>query len=340
MKIKTIVKRPWPHYIFIGGYIIAPFANILLLTVFADLSLSVIFSRMWRGYGPLATIWLFSAPLIGISLIFVHKATWYAFLAHSSLILIDFLIKWISRPGYYASTVDGTMNILILSGNLILIIIIGYIVQRDFRAPYFQVLQRHWREKRRIPIRHCILVDGEEFEISDLSAAGCFIINNLFDFNPGDTMTVDLIARDFHFQSEGRVMRVAKAGIGIMFTKLSIGKKRELTQFLKLRFSLRYIAGFPGVWTKRAAKLDVIIQDISNGGCYLEAPVAHMKTGMDCELSFSVNEHTFEVSGFIAWINERGEFGKPVGFGLTFRPRQYLMMRHLVKHHNVLTLTR
>ena len=340
MKTKAVIKRPRLHYLFIFGYLLAPFANLLLLRIFADLSLGTIISRMWVGYGPLATIWLFSAPLIGISLFFVHKITWYAFIAHSSLILIDFVIKWLVRPKFYAATIDSGMNILIFAGNFLLVLVIGYIVQRDFRAPYFQVLQRHWREKRRIPISHNIGLDGTNYPISDLSIGGCFVTGEDLNFNPGDVFTVDLVAGEFHFQCNGRVMRVAPAGVGIMFIKTSYLKKRQLAKFIKLRFGLRYQVDLQGTWTRKAASLKVSILDISRGGAYVQAPTDHVDVGVPSELNFEIDDHFYEVKAKVAWLNTEGSFGKPVGFGLTFTPTKHMMIRHLVKNHGVLTLTR
>lgn len=340
MKVKAVIQRPRIHYVFIFGYLIAPVANILLLMAFADVPLGLIFQRMWLGYGPLATIWLYSAPLVGLSLFFVHKATWYGFLAHSSLILIDFVVKWIIRPGFYSTTVAGWMNILIFAGNLLLVLVIGYIVQRDFRAPYFQVLQRHWREKKRIPINHTIDLDGAEYHISDLSVGGCFVVGENLTFSPGDTFTVDLVARDFHFQCSGRVMRVAPQGAGIMFVKLSYLKKRQLGRFLRLIFGLRYRVDLEGTWTQKAALLRVKIRDLSKGGAYVVAPTDYVEVGVHCELNFQIADHTYELKSRVAWLNPEGNFGKPPGFGLTFVPRQYFMIRHLAKHHDVLTLTR
>ena len=285
---------------------------------------------------------LFLTPLIliGISLFFVHKATWYAFLVHSSLILVDFALKWITRPAFYASTIDGRMNVLIFAGNLLLVIVIGYIVQRDFRSPYFQVLQRHWREKRRIPINHIIGLDGTEYPINDLSVGGCFVTGRSLDFEPGAVFTVDLVAGEFHFQCGGRVMRVAPAGVGIMFVKVSYRKKRELARFLHLRFSLRYRVDFSGSWTYKAASLKVKILDLSRGGAYVEAPTAHVEAGVPCELNFKIADHSYELKARVAWLNPQGSFGKPVGFGLTFGPPKYYMIRHLNKNHGVLTPTR
>ncbi len=56
-----------------------------------------------------------------------------------------------------------------------LIVAIGYIIQKDFRSPYFQVLPRSWRRSRRVPIRHRITLNGEMRPVSDVSTTGCFV---------------------------------------------------------------------------------------------------------------------------------------------------------------------
>jgi hypothetical protein len=48
--------------------------------------------------------------------------------------------------------VPGLHNLILLAGNIFLVAFVSYIIQRDFRSPYFQVLNRSWREHTRIPI--------------------------------------------------------------------------------------------------------------------------------------------------------------------------------------------
>lgn len=143
--------------------------NVLLIKVLGDISFPLIFKNFFNGFGLFAGLWLLTAPIVGIGFFFVHKVSWYIFIGHSCLILIDYAIKWLSRPIYYMKTISGSHNVLMLTGNLLLVIVVGYIIQKDFRAPYFQALQRHWRESQRIPINHFITINGELMKINDLS---------------------------------------------------------------------------------------------------------------------------------------------------------------------------
>lgn len=69
---ETVFARPWWHHLLIMTYVAAPFANILLVRLFLDVPLSVILRRLGAGFGIPATIWLFTAPLVGVSLYLVH----------------------------------------------------------------------------------------------------------------------------------------------------------------------------------------------------------------------------------------------------------------------------
>jgi len=71
--MRSVLKRPWLHHVIIICYIGAPFVNVLLLVVFLRVTLATVFANLVAGYGPLATVWLFTAPLVGVSLYFVKR---------------------------------------------------------------------------------------------------------------------------------------------------------------------------------------------------------------------------------------------------------------------------
>lgn len=60
-------------------------------------------------------------------------------------------------------------------GNTALVAIIAYVLQRDFRSPYLQVLSRAFREHTRVAIRHELTVAGHVVVTTDFSADGCFV---------------------------------------------------------------------------------------------------------------------------------------------------------------------
>ena len=75
-------------------------------------------------------------------------------------------------PMFYLHTVPGLQNIILLTGNLLLIIGVAYLIQRDFRAPYFQILNRTWRGENSRPIYHTVIIDEEPRIMSDLFSDG------------------------------------------------------------------------------------------------------------------------------------------------------------------------
>ena len=114
-RARVVIKRPLIHYFISLGYILAPIVNILLLIFVARIGLGDIWDRLFKGYGILAGLWLLTAPIVGIGLYFVHKISWYIFLGHSSLILIDYILKWIRIPGYYWLSVRNIHQVLLYS---------------------------------------------------------------------------------------------------------------------------------------------------------------------------------------------------------------------------------
>jgi len=328
-KPKTVFKRPWLHHVIIIVYIAAPFVNILLLRVFLNVSFGVIFSRLFAGYGILATFWLVTAPLVGISLYFVTRVSWYVFLGHSSLILLDFIVKWATRPAYYLRTVPGFHNILILAGNLALVALIAYIIQRDFRSPYFQVLNRNWRERRRIPIYHTISLDGASRIVSDLSTGGCFVLDDGPDRRPGGKVKLHFQSNTLDIECMGEIMRVTGTGLGIRFMHMAQAKKRDIARMLRNRFALRQKVDIPCTWVFRGEESGSRMVDLSSGGCYLQAQLAGLSDGVEGELRvvFPHNKRSFSLLGQVVWINRTGAHEKPLGFGFRFLHKQMRFMK-------------
>ena len=87
--VKIIVKRPKLHYAIIIVYVLAPIVNLLLIMILGRIPLGTVIQRYFQGFGYLAGIWLFTAPLVGIGLYLVHRVSWYIFLGHSSQLAGD-----------------------------------------------------------------------------------------------------------------------------------------------------------------------------------------------------------------------------------------------------------
>ena len=333
--LKPVLKRPWLHHLIIICYIGAPFVNILLLRAFLNVPFRTIFTNLAAGYGVLATVWLFTAPIVGISLYFVKRFSWYVFLGHSSIILLDFIIKWATRPAYYLRTVPGFHNIILLAGNIALVAIVSYIIQRDFRAPYFQVLNRSWRERTRIPIYHTVMLDGQSRMMNDLSSGGCFVLESGFERRPGSKVKLSFQSHSLTVECMGEVMRVTGAGLGIRFMRLPAAKKRDIRRLLKNRFALRQKVDIPSTWIYRDEQSESRMVDLSSTGCFLQAQFAGLSEGSEGVLKtvFPCNKHSYVLPGQVVWINQTGAHEKPAGFGFKFDHRQMRFMKDATNHY-------
>ena len=340
--LKPLFKRPWSHHVIIVCYIAAPLVNIALLKVFLNVSFATVFSNLVAGYGILATIWLFSAPIVGIALYFVKRFSWYLFLCHSGLILLDFVVKWATRPGYYLRTVPGLHNIILLGGNLALVVVVAYILQRDFRAPYFQVLNRSWRERSRIPIHHTVTIDGQSRVMSDLSTGGCFVLEPDSGPRPGVILTLSFASYTLSVECMGEVMRVTGDGLGIRFVRLPAAKRRDVRRLLKNKFSLRQKVDIPCAFVFHGEEFDSRVVDVSRAGCYLQGQFAGLEVGSEAALKVALSgtgPH-YSLSGRVAWINPGGAYGRPAGFGFRFDIRQTGFMKKATARYGLGMLVR
>jgi Tfp pilus assembly protein PilZ len=333
--IKPAFKRPLIHHVIIILYIAAPFANILLLWAFLRLPLATIVPRIVAGYGVLATAWLLTAPIVGIALYFANRFSWYLFLGHSSLVLIDFVIKWVTRPAYYAKTVPGVMNILILAGNLALLALIGFIIQRNFRAPYFQILNRSWREKKRIPIHHDVLVDGRTLSADDLSALGCFVRDLGSQRTVGQKVGIRFLSDSLAIECPGEIMRTTATGLGIRFIALPRAQRRDIERMLRKRFALRQKVDLACTCVFEEQERAATMLNLSRGGCYLGTTVEGLREEAPCLVSLSLPEdgRSYRLPSRIVWINRAGQNDKPIGFGCEFDRKQTALMRYVTLHH-------
>ena len=333
--LKPVLKRPWLHHVIIICYIAAPIANLLLLRVFLGVPFRTIFANLSAGYGALATIWLYTAPIVGISLYFVKRFSWYVFLGHSGLIIADYVYKWASRPAYYLHSVQGFHNILLLTGNVALVAIVAYIIQKDFRSPYLQVLNRSWREQKRIPIYHRVSIDGQPRTMNDLSTGGCFVLEPGSTRPAGSRVQISFQSTTLTIECAGEVMRVTGTGLGLRFIRLPWSKRRDVARLLRERFVLRHKVDIPCSWIFGNEESASRMVDLSNTGCYLETQPAglHEKSEGTVKVALTCNNHRYSLPGRVVWINRTGAHEKPVGFGLEFARRQAGFMKDATVHY-------
>jgi hypothetical protein len=334
--MKTILKRPWVHHVIIWGYIVAPVANVLLVSVFLHVPVATVVQRLARGYGTLGAAWLLSAPLMGIALYLVNRVVWYLFLAHSSLVFVDVAVKWVAKPLLFLHTIPPLNHLVIACGNLALVGLVGYIIQRDFRAPYFQVLQRSFREHRRLPIRHMISLGGVSALIDDLSITGCFVPapvagpSSPVALKAGDDVVISFRGATAAIETRGRVMRVTPGGWGIRFLSLDHREKKDLRRLLRNRYGLRYLVDLPAEWTINNEGHTGRLFDVSTTGCFVATDAPPVDRGVPAAVAIDVEGTRMTSRGMVVWLNRAARQDKPAGFGFHFGKRQSRLVR-LVK---------
>ena len=345
--VKTIIKRPLIHHVIIWGYIVAPVANILLVSAFLQVPPVIVIERMFQGYGILGSLWLLTAPFVGIALYFIHRAVWYFFLAHSALVLADFLIKWVARPLVFLEGIPPLNHLLIVLGNLALVALIAYIIQRDFRSPYFQVLQRSFREHKRVPIRHRITLNGIQSQIDDLSITGCFVSGPVHGpsgqvvLRVGEHVEISFKSETLTLAARGEVMRETPAGWGLRFLSLSRKERKDVACMLRNRYALRYKVDLPAQWRLDRVVHAARVFDISATGCFLVTEAPPLDPGTKAEVSVDVAGTDVAAKGHVVWVNRAtGEHAKPQGFGFRFAGRQRRLIQLVRVHLGKLERTR
>lgn len=330
--LKTAIKRPLLHYVIIWGYILAPGANIFFYARTHQITLPALVQNLFTVFSPLAAILLITEPFVGVGLFFIHRVSWYAFVLHSTLVLSDNILKLWTTQGAYQWTV--------LTSSAVWLALIAYVLQRDFRSPYFQALPRTWREKKRVPIHHYIWLDGAQREINDLSATGCFVVASTLKANLGDRLPVHfkLENEGIDFSCTGEVVRIDEAGYGIRFLNIAPTHRGPLKNFFKHKFPLRYAVNLPCRWHD-GRELGARTVDISAAGCFFAGDITYLKPNIGGTLHVTVASEIISIPGKIIWIND-GTFIKPLGAGIEFEKPQHKLMQAIHKLHPELQLTR
>lgn len=307
----------------------------MLIKIIEHISFDQIIRNFFHGFGLVAGLWLMTAPLVGIGLFLISKVSWYVFIGHSSLMLIDFVYKWASRPVYFVKTVPGFFNVQILLGNILLMLIVGYVIRKDFRAPYFQALQRYWRESKRIPIHHIIKIDNIEMKVDNLSTGGCFVIKSTDELDINKEYDISFKSDRLEIACRGIIMRQTDSGYGIMFKEISTRQKRDIHHFLKKRFSLRQQIELQGKWINDGISKDVKLLNVSQGGCFIETDLIEIREKDSGSLMIKIDEKEHYIHGNVTWMNHKGEHNKPNGFGCAFRVNHKKLMKQIVDEYRM-----
>lgn len=215
------LKRPLAHHVIIVSYIATPLINLLLVSLSLGIPPGAAAGRVVAGYGPLVAAWMATAPIAGACLYLLNRASWYIFLVHAGTILVGAVmtlgLRWLGD----VSAIPRLSQAVFLAGNVIRIAFVGYVLQKDFRAPYFHVLQRSFRAARRIPLAVPIILDGEPCRTEDLSAAGCFVGRPAPRRGAGERLGVRLDWGTAELRCGGQVMRSSSEGLGVRFIGLA-----------------------------------------------------------------------------------------------------------------------
>jgi hypothetical protein len=334
------IKRPAAHHLIIASYVATPFVNVLLLMVLLRLALPQVLQRISLGYGPLATVWLLTAPLAGASLYLLNRFSWYAFLAHASLIIVDSFLVLAFRPLASFASITGAPLLLFLAGNVLRMLFVGYVLQKNFRAPYLQILSRSFRETLRVPIRHQILLDGVSLTTSDLSPGGCFVPEPLIERRVGDRLGIRFECDGTTVRCAGAIVRTTPEGFGVRFAGLSFSAKRAVRRMLRNRYALRYDVDLPARFAGRIEVRECRIVNISRSGCYVNLDSAGIEAGEAGSAAFLLRGETFLMPGRVVWVSGVGESGKPPGLGFRFSRGRLRLARAIRRESRRWRLTR
>jgi hypothetical protein len=234
---------------------------------------------MFNYYSPVTAIWLLTAPLVAIGLYFVHRISWYIFLGHAAFLIIGDIAITIMKPVLY--------NFMMLFGNLALVVIVGFIVQRNFRAPYFQALPRSWREKKRLPIEHVINLNGKPCKVTDLSETGCFVSGKEQMFEIGEGVYVHFNSENIEIKAGGEIVRETENGFGIRFVALTSKAKKDINRMIKNRYALRYAVNLEATWVSEGKETSGTVINISKTGFFIEIDVDLIEIGNKGELGMT-----------------------------------------------------
>jgi hypothetical protein len=226
------MKRPFPHHLMIATYIATPAIDLVVMSLALAIPLGAAASRLLSGYGPLVAAWMVTAPAAGACLYLLNRASWYIFLAHAALMLAASVVTFGVRGLGDISSVPRLSHDVFLVGNVIRLAFVGYVLQKDFRAPYFHILQRRFRGARRLAVRVPVTVDGEPCVTEDVSAAGCFVARPVPPRSVGEWVAVRLDCGGIEVKCAGQVMRSLPSGLGVRFVGLSRAERRALRLLL------------------------------------------------------------------------------------------------------------
>ncbi len=221
---RTRYKRPWSLLIFGVGFLILPFYNYYFVARVLGQPLEHVALNLAR-VGPLYTLLMLLALVVGAGLLAVQKWGWFAAMAYSGTLIVynTYIIAVFPTDfnyGAIARTIVGTLLLI-------------YFGRKDISAPYFKMYPRGWRLQKRPPVRIDLRVNDTERRTCDFSARGFYVEWPECALNPNDAVTIRLNLDGTEQSLRAGVVRVDPGGAGIAFRGLNRATRKKLAAFVK-----------------------------------------------------------------------------------------------------------
>ncbi len=301
-----LIQKPKMLLLIGSIYLLLPFVNFI--------QIKLQFHTSWFGtvahYPLVGAILLLTAPIVAIGLFQVKRWGYLLFFAHAFVLILYnlyFALKY-SEVSYAGSLFRSVVGLLLLF----------YFLRREIYSPYLALYPRGFRRKNRVDVTVRVKLENEQFITRDLSPLGMFLKQtDSSKLKPqlGDRHTFLLTLDNEEISIPGTVMRLDSDGIGVAFQP-DRSQRRTLKNFLNQYFPERIISTEPVEIESGDEVYSGTLWNLSMAGAYIAlnptrniTEILHLK--MPSPISTSA-------SARVRWINEKGNYGKPPGFGIEF----------------------
>lgn len=274
--------------------------------------------------------------LIGLGLIGVKRWGYFLFLAfntililHSMYITFDFMAgDKVVREFYiyrYLKVANETEAYQRFAFNFAFVLasfsFILYFLNAEISKPYLTLLPRGFRKKWRteIPIKGYILDTlGNKLELTtvDVSPSGCLAsVSGPVKDEDDYTVVLDL---EKEWKVNASMVRIEDKNVGLRFNyEKGSDAKKELKKFLESKLLPRYSIINPVTITSGNRTFTDSMVNISEGGFYVSTR-EKVQLKQEVQFSFKLFGLNFSGSGEVSWLNDRGNYEKPAGFGVSY----------------------
>jgi hypothetical protein len=286
-------------------------------------------SQYFSLFGYLGGTLILLYPVVAIFLYFVTRISWYIFIVHGILVVIENIY----RISYHQHTF---YHLAMLGFVLIFSAIVLFALQKNFRSPYFHVIARSFRRTNRIPIDHQIQVDGTRYRVNDFSDGGCFIPDPKADLKLGKIVAIQFKSEKLHIACRGEVVRSDEdEGFGIRFLDLNKEDRNDINNMIINRYSIRYEVNIPCTWEEDDIKQVGALINISAHGCFIQADGTSFNVGDQGIIRAAIGKEEVLIIGVIKWIQPQEKDGKPSGIGIRYKRAQSKLLHHITEKKQI-----